>query len=110
MNTSPTWHNGLDHPPGPVLKVYRRTSIARVWIGGNLEDDVFTVTNVGLGCLTYTLQDNVELAECRSHAGSSCGEADPITIHYNVSGLHAGSILPPSRELSEAVTGRRPWS
>jgi len=79
-----------------VLKVYPSNLDRSVWIGGNLENDVFTVTNVGLGCLTYTLQDNVNWLSVDPTAGSSCGEADPITIHYNVSGLHAASILPPS--------------
>ena len=52
-----------------------------------LPHDVFTVANQGGGVMTYTITDDADWLSVTPENGSATDESDPITIHYDISGL-----------------------
>jgi hypothetical protein len=76
--------------PGPLIAL-SASSIARsVFIGGTLPDEVFTVSNGGPDTLTYAISDDADWLSVSPAGGTSAGEADPITLGYDLAGLKAG--------------------
>ena len=61
------------------------TSITHEVIRGQpLADEAFTVQNTGGQTLTYTVSESADWLSLSPTNGSSIGEADAITIHYDV--------------------------
>ncbi len=61
--------------------------------GQNAPGTSFTVRNAGIGTLSYTLSDTASWLSLSPTAGTSTGEADPIAVTFNSSGLAAGTYL-----------------
>ncbi len=59
--------------------------------GGHLPDDTFTVTNVGQAQLNYTIAEATAWLSVSPTGGTSIGEADPISIVYDVDALAVGN-------------------
>ncbi len=62
-----------------------------ITLGESVLDEVFTVRNTGGGTLNYTITDNVSWLAVSPSAGTSTGEADPITVSYDLRSLPPGS-------------------
>jgi hypothetical protein len=77
-------------PPGPTIwlepLVIHRTAIH----GGSLSDDLFTVTNIGTGTVTYSIAIDADWASVAPNAGASTGETDAVAVLYDVSELPIG--------------------
>lgn len=78
-------------PETPLIMLSTAAISRTVDYGQNLEDEKFTVSNVGIGVLQYQLQADQAWLSLSPTTGSSTGEADPITIHYAVSALPIGN-------------------
>ena len=59
--------------------------------GGSLNPDTFTITNTGGGMLDYGIASSATWLWANPNTGQSFGEADPISILYDVDGLAIGS-------------------
>jgi len=58
-----------------------------VIVGQPLADETFSVRNTGGQTLTYTLSESAGWLSIAPISGQSIGEADAVTIHYEVAGL-----------------------
>ena len=78
-------------PAGFPNMTLSRNQISRtVDVGGNPLSDTFEVTNTGSGTLLYRLEANQDWLGVAPSSGSSTGEADSITVSYNVAQLPIG--------------------
>jgi hypothetical protein len=59
--------------------------------GTNAPNQTFTVSNSGVGTLSYSITDNVSWLSVNPSFGTSTGEADTITVSYTTSGLPIGT-------------------
>ncbi len=78
----------------PAIELSTRTLTLAVNCRQGAANDTFTVRNAGLGELTYTVSANADGSEWLSVsplAGSSTGEADTVTVGYNLAQLAPGS-------------------
>jgi hypothetical protein len=78
-------------PESPLIGLDTDTIDRVVDITENLTDDTFTVSNVGTGTLQYQITDDQTWLSVNPTTGSSTGEADTITVSYDVAGLAGGS-------------------
>jgi len=64
--------------------------VRRVHICETPPTDTLTITNGGVGTLVYTIKSDVGWLSVSPEAGASEGEADPITLSYDMEGLGVG--------------------
>jgi hypothetical protein len=68
-----------------------------IFKGGLISTDAFSVRNIGIDTLSYTITDGVDWLSISPSSGTSTGEADLIQVNYNVSqlpkGFHATDIV-----------------
>lgn len=91
----------LDRPDAPI--VLNPTGFTRTaYLATGLEDDTFTVASGGVENLSYTIEADAPWLGIQPASGSSSGEADPITVTYDLAGLapgpHEGVITVSSNE------------
>ncbi len=87
------WYDDVSITLLPITPVIERDppSLTRtVTYGQGLPDDTFTVRNAGSGTLNYTVTETAQWLSVLPGGGSSAGEADTITIHYDTAGLPPG--------------------
>lgn len=60
-------------------------------VGTNAGNQTFTIRNSGEGTLNYSINDNASWLSCSPTNGTSIAETDTISVHYNTSGLNAGT-------------------
>ncbi|HPD32420.1 MAG TPA: hypothetical protein PLL20_20700 [Phycisphaerae bacterium] len=78
-------------PTAPAISLSPTTLSPSCTQGSNASNQTFTVTNSGIGTLSYTISDNQAWLSCTPTSGTSAGEADTITVSYSTSGLSAGT-------------------
>jgi len=61
--------------------------------GYSPSNDTFTVTNVGVDTLDYTITTDMSWINVSPSSGSSTGESDTITVSYSTAALNAGWYL-----------------
>ncbi len=89
--TSPAWSFTVNRPPSPEIGLSPTSFDRSVHAMNDLTDDTFTVANVGINTLNYTITDDASWLSVQPETGDSSGEADPIVITYNVAGLSVGT-------------------
>jgi hypothetical protein len=78
-------------PLGPKIGLNPVLLTPSVEEGGDAAPDTFTVANLGIDALTYTVSEDVNWLSVSPTGGSSDGEEDPITVTYSTSGLALGT-------------------
>jgi hypothetical protein len=76
--------------PTPAVSV--NPSKLSSWIigGTNATQQIFSVVNMGVGTINYTISDTAAWLSCSPTTGSSAGESNLISVSYNTSTLTAG--------------------
>jgi len=77
-------------PTTPLIELNKTSFSHTIVKGGSLPADTFTVSNIGIDTLNYTMTDGVAWLGTSPDSGSSTGEADLIRVNYNVSALPKG--------------------
>jgi hypothetical protein len=81
----------VQYTGGPRIVLNKSVIDQTIYVGDNLPNDTFTVTNGGPGTMNYTIIDDETWLDVSPGSGSlNSGEADTIDIIYNVSGLPVG--------------------
>ncbi len=81
----------VSYPSGPVLALSsNRLAPQVITLGGDGTSQVFTVWNIGLSNLEYTISDNAGWLTTDPVSGASTGEVDTITASYDTDLLAAG--------------------
>lgn len=76
---------------GPVIELNPTQLTPTSFLGDpSPDDDTFTITNSGPDVMTYTVAESAGWLDVSPTGGSSTGEADPITVSYDVTGLASG--------------------
>jgi sugar lactone lactonase YvrE len=93
--STPQWNlDGLavlPEPPGPKIVADPEAVERSVWLGGVLDPSILTVANGGTETLEYTLTEDAPWLTIHPTTGDSTGEADPITLTFDLTGLKAGT-------------------
>jgi hypothetical protein len=92
---------------GPTIAL-NPTSIQRTMIvGSEPAAGMFTVANGGPNVLNYSVSEQSGWLSVSPESGSSVGEADPITVHFNAAGLSLGEYTA-SITVTSADAGNSP--
>jgi hypothetical protein len=75
----------------PVIGVGTPFLKPSVTLGGTAADQAFDVMNIGTGTLNYAVSTDAAWLRCSPSSGSSTGEVDTITVHYDTADLVAGT-------------------
>ena len=80
--------------PPPEIERSPASFTRSVERGENLDDgNTFTVANIGGGTMSYSVTDDAGWFSVDPSGGVSSGEADPISIIYDVASLPIGSYI-----------------
>ncbi|MBP7936654.1 MAG: DUF362 domain-containing protein [Phycisphaerae bacterium] len=79
-------------PPLAPLIAIEPTAFSHTFsFGESPPDDTFTVRNAGIGTLNYEIWPDSSWVVLSSTRGESTGDTDAITIHYDLTGVGAGT-------------------
>jgi hypothetical protein len=82
----------LDRPDAPIV-LNPTHFMHTAYLATGLSDDVFTVASGGADTLSYSVEPDVPWLNLEPVSGSSSGEADPITVSYDLAGLSPGEYV-----------------
>src|SRR5690606_19458737 len=76
--------------PFPGIQLSPMTIHRTMLAGGQLPDDTFSITNIGAGTLSWEVSEQSDWLSAAPTTGSSAGEADTVTLSYQVASLPPG--------------------
>lgn len=92
MNESGITRNITVTPPSaPLIALEPKEFSHTLHFGDTPPDDTFTVRNAGVATLSYEIWSDQPWVIPSITTGESDGETDPITIHYDLDGIGAGT-------------------
>jgi hypothetical protein len=77
---------------GPIIDIEPEQIARTMFVGDNLPDDTFTISNNGTDTLDYTITDDADWLVVSPASGSATSEVDTINVAYDLADRHAGQL------------------